>query len=50
MAIDGQVFFHRMLFPDSVKLLKCTTESVEPGNNIDLTATVVAQNPACSVS
>ena len=50
MAIDGQVFFHRILFADSVKLLRCATESVESGNDIDLTATMVAQNPACSIS
>ena len=34
-AIDGQVLFHRWLFPDPVKLLKCTTGSVEPVSGIN---------------
>ena len=38
LTIDGQACFHRRLFADPVKPLRCTTGSVEPvnGNNKDV--------------
>ena len=35
MAIDSQVDFHRWLFANLVKLLRCTKEPVEPVNSIN---------------
>ena len=35
MAIGGQVCFHRWLFANPVRPLRCTTGSVEPVNGIN---------------